>query len=343
MFADDIHLSSPGRYLVALVHYACIFGESPEGKVTFANSGLNREQAAVFQRIAWATVTAEPLTGVLAATEAPRPPKPPEGVTALYNLEYIQGGHERNKLDLYLPEKPKGPMPLIVCVRGGGWGAGSKEAVPAFPMLLDGYAVASINYRLLQHAPFPAKIQDCKAAICWLRAHAKQYRLDPGHIAVMGHSAGGHLVALLGTSAGVKEFEGDGGNLDQSSRVQAVVDWAGPADLWSLFGHISDPKAGPSVLLGGSVHDNKEKALAASPITYVSKHALNSSAIGPTFTLEAPADIPRVSGIGPDLIQRARVHPDDHRVDRFELLVGELERLTDHLLASATFVLRRGS
>ncbi len=207
------------------------------------------------------------------AAEAPRPPKPPAGVKAIYNLEYIQGGHERNKLDLYLPEKPKGPMPLIVCVHGGGWGAGSKENVPAFPMLLDGYAVASINYRLLQHAPFPAQIQDCKAAIRWLRAHAKQYRLDPDHVAVWGHSAGGHLVALLGTTAGVKAFEGNGGHLDQSSRVQAVVDWAGPADLWSLYGHISDPKAGPSVLLGGAVHGNKAKALAASPITYVSKDA----------------------------------------------------------------------
>ena len=64
MFSDDIHLSSPGRYLVALVHYACIFGESPEGKVTFANSGLSAEQAAIFQRIAWETVLAEPLSGV---------------------------------------------------------------------------------------------------------------------------------------------------------------------------------------------------------------------------------------------------------------------------------------
>ena len=64
IFADGIHLTRQGRYLVALVHYGCLFGESPEGKVTFANSGLNREQAAIFQRIAWETVTAKPLTGV---------------------------------------------------------------------------------------------------------------------------------------------------------------------------------------------------------------------------------------------------------------------------------------
>jgi hypothetical protein len=64
MFADDIHLSSPGRYLVALVHYACIFGVDPQGKVTYANSGLTKEQAGIFQRIAWETVTVEPLSGV---------------------------------------------------------------------------------------------------------------------------------------------------------------------------------------------------------------------------------------------------------------------------------------
>jgi sugar phosphate isomerase/epimerase len=61
-FADDIHLARQGRYLVALVHYACIFGDNPQGKVTFANSGLTAEQAAIFQRIAWETVVAEPLT-----------------------------------------------------------------------------------------------------------------------------------------------------------------------------------------------------------------------------------------------------------------------------------------
>ena len=99
------------------------------------------------------------------------------------------------------------------------------------PFVAKGYAVASINYRLSQHAVFPAQIEDCKAAIRWLRANAAKYHLDPDHIGVWGASAGGHLVALLGTTGGVKELEGQGGNLDQSSRVQCVVDWFGPSDL----------------------------------------------------------------------------------------------------------------
>src|SRR5262249_59688217 len=94
-----------------------------------------------------------------------------------------------------------------------------------------GYVVASINYRLSQHAVFPAQIEDCKAAIRWLRANATKYHYDPDQIGVWGASAGGHLVALLGTTGGMKELEGKDGNLDQSSRVQAVVDWYGPSDF----------------------------------------------------------------------------------------------------------------
>ena len=94
-----------------------------------------------------------------------------------------------------------------------------------------GYAVASINYRYLQQADFPAQIEDCKAAIRWLRANAKKYNFDADHIGVMGGSAGGHLVALLGTTGNVKDFDGYGGNTDQSSKVQCVIDLFGPLGI----------------------------------------------------------------------------------------------------------------
>ena len=118
---------------------------------------------------------------------------------------------------------------------------------------------------------FPAQINDCKAAIRWLRAHAAEYRLDPDHIGVWGASAGGHLAALLGTTGDVQELEGHGGNLDQSSRVQCVVDWFGPADLTTMgrqVDHLGTPVAR---LIGGPVQENKEKARKASPLAYVSK------------------------------------------------------------------------
>ena len=161
---------------------------------------------------------------------AAKPVLPP-GTQVHRDLEYVAGGHARNKLDLYLPAKADHPLPVIVWIHGGGWLAGSKEGCPAVPFVGKGYAVASINYRFSQHALFPAQIEDCKAAIRWLRANAKKYDLDASHVGVWGASAGGHLVALLGTTGGVKELEGNGGNLDQSSRVQCVVDWFGPTDF----------------------------------------------------------------------------------------------------------------
>jgi acetyl esterase/lipase len=203
-----------------------------------------------------------------------RPPqKLPEGVTVERDLEYVPGGHERQKLDLYLPEKkPDGPLPLIVWVHGGGWQGGSKDRPPGMWLVQKGYAVASINYRLSQHATFPAQIEDCKAAIRFLRANAKKYGLDLEHVGAWGASAGGHLVALLGTTANQKDLD-VGGNKDQSSRVQAVVDLFGPTDFRNL-GPSSQGARGPVArLLGGPPDENKEKAKQASPVAHVSKDA----------------------------------------------------------------------
>ena len=198
-------------------------------------------------------------------------PQVPAGVKVLRDLQYVEGGHERNRLDLYLPEKAQGRLPLVVWIHGGAWWAGGKEGCPAVPLVPKGYAVASINYRLSQHAVFPAQIEDCKAAIRWLRANAAKYHLDADHIGVWGSSAGGHLVAMLGTTGNVKELEGQGGNLDQSSRVQCVVDWFGPADMLTMGRQADKPGTPVAQLIGGPVQENKEKARKASPLTYVSK------------------------------------------------------------------------
>lgn len=182
-------------------------------------------------------------------------------------------------LDLYCPEKVAGPLPVIVWIHGGGWSRGRKERCPAVALVKDGYAVASIDYRLTGVAPFPAQIEDCKAAIRWLRANASKYNLNPDRIGVWGFSAGGHLAALLGTSGGVKDLEGNGDNMSYSSRVQAVCVVSGPGDLLEQYRdaleHAGEmnPKVKPALeaLIGGSPEQNKAKALAASPISYVSK------------------------------------------------------------------------
>ena len=222
-------------------------------------------------------------SGLAVAAEGRPPQKGPgsdmTGIKAMRDLEYANVGGRSLRLDLYLPEKSDGPLPLIVWIHGGAWQAGNKNGTPALPFVRRGYAVASIDYRLSQDAIFPAQIEDCKAAIRWLRAHAKEHGIDATRIGVWGSSAGGHLVALLGTSGDVKELEGTGGNLDQSSRVQAVCDWFGPTDFCQMDAHAipgsklvhDDPKSPESRLVGGPIQDNKDKVSRANPITYVSK------------------------------------------------------------------------
>jgi acetyl esterase/lipase len=182
-------------------------------------------------------------------------------------------------LDLYCPKKISGPLPVIVWIHGGGWSKGRKERCPATTLVDDGYAVASIDYRLTSAAPFPAQIEDCKAAVRWLRANASIYHLDSDHIGAWGYSAGGHLAALLGTSGGVRELEGTGGNPSYSSRVQAVCDVSGPSDLARLYKEASQSSTDGSgkavsavaALIGGRGDQLVTKATAASPIHYVSK------------------------------------------------------------------------
>jgi acetyl esterase/lipase len=212
------------------------------------------------------------------AAQQPKGPKLPEGTAQHRDLSY--GPHkERNVLDLYVPKSGK-PLPLIIWVHGGAWLGGSKANPPALQFLQRGYAVASINYRLSQHATYPAQIEDCKAAVRFLRANAKKYNLNPDAFGVWGASAGGHLVALLGTTGDVKELEGSvGDHKDVSSRVQCVVDFFGPTDLTKM-GAMAGPKSKldhdspdspESKLVGGPIQKNKEKAAKANPIEYVSK------------------------------------------------------------------------
>lgn len=219
------------------------------------------------------------------AKPANAPPQPLlPGRKIIPNIEYANVNGKSLLADLYLPEKSDKLAPVVLYVHGGGWVAGDKhEGVLAAMSLPNDYAVVSINYRFSSEAVFPAQIYDCKAAVRWIRAHAKFYNLDSAHIGAWGASAGGHLVALLGTSGDVKELEGDEGNLDQSSRVEAVCDWFGPTDFLKIddeYAH-SDVKtvlpraAAPdslaAKLIGAPIEKAKEKTERANPITYVTK------------------------------------------------------------------------
>jgi acetyl esterase/lipase len=228
---------------------------------------------------------------------SPTPPTPAqlEGATVHRDLAYVPHGHPRQKLDLYLPPagkdlSPAGEnLPLIIWVHGGAFRLGDKRDKVPLGYLERGYAVASINYRLSQHDLFPAQIEDCKAAVRWLRAHAAQFGLDPQRFAAWGESAGGHLAAMLGTAGHVRAFEvggppetsggppeTSGGYLEVSSRVQAVVDYFGPTDFGQMDAHrvpggqVHDaPDSPESELVGGPIQDKRDKVAQANPITYL--------------------------------------------------------------------------
>jgi acetyl esterase/lipase len=211
-----------------------------------------------------------------------RPPVP-AGFVADYGIRYVPGVEAAQELDIYYPEnRADKPQPLLVWIHGGAWRGGSKTQVPYLYQLPRGYIVASVEYRFSQNALFPAQIQDCQAAIRWLRANAAKFNIDPSRIGVGGASAGGHLVALLGTAGGKKVFPPVGGNDDQSDRVQAVCDIFGPTNFWNVVKQAEEDRnvknifkwnnGDPySLLIGAKLGEDKAKCAAVSPVHYVGK------------------------------------------------------------------------
>jgi acetyl esterase/lipase len=197
----------------------------------------------------------------------------PAGVKRLSNLTYTTPASGAVLLDLYLPEKtPDHPLPVVMWIHGGGWKRGSKDNCPLLWLAAEGYAVASINYRLSWLARWPAQLDDVRTAIRWLRTNAPKYQLDSARIAVAGGSAGGHLAAVAGTLV-------PPANEPVSSRVGAVIDLYGPSDLLTSPTNLPGPgktdadlaQSNGAKLLGGIVRDRPELARQASPLYHVSK------------------------------------------------------------------------
>jgi acetyl esterase/lipase len=178
-------------------------------------------------------------------------------------------------MDIYYPRQSDGrPAPVALNVHGGGWTSGDKahnsSEAPDIPELVArGYLVAAVNYRLAPGAKFPAMIEDVKCAVRYIRAHAADYQLDPDRIGAWGCSAGGHLVSLLGLTGPADGFEGQGGYAGYSSRVQAVVDMAGPSDLSNVG--LLYPAYSMDVF--GVTAGSDPALVRASPLTYVSAKA----------------------------------------------------------------------
>jgi acetyl esterase/lipase len=213
----------------------------------------------------------------------------PKGKTAGIKNKWLDIAYANlspaQKLDIYLPDDTTKIYPVIISVHGGAFMFGDKADGQVNAMLEGlkrGYAVVSINYRLSGEALFPKNINDVKAAIHWVKANAKQYKLNPDKIALWGGSAGGNLSALAGTSGNVKELEDLSlGNASQSSLVQAVVDWFGPTDFLKMDEQLiatgngkpdhSEANSPESKVLGQKITAIPDKVKLANPETYITK------------------------------------------------------------------------
>jgi pectinesterase len=189
----------------------------------------------------------------------------------LGDITYGKGGEKELKLDLFRPKKGNPPYTAVIFIHGGGWRNLSKEYLKEWGYYFadKGYLAVSIDYRLSGEAKFPAAIEDCKCAVRWMRANADKYKIDPGHIAVFGESAGGHLAGLLGTSGGNAELEGNGGHAGYSSRPDLVFPVYGIFDLEKRGKETSAVNNALKDFIGCSYNECPEIYKKAAPVSYI--------------------------------------------------------------------------
>lgn len=240
------------------------------------------------------TLTALILAGLCAPSFAQQPPaasgpkfkkvlpETPPGVTMTEETVAEYPEHKVTVV-IYTPDKA-GRYPAILDIHGGGWKARQVEADrPMMERLAArGFVTALVSYRLSGEAKYPAALDDCKAAVRYLRANASRLKIDPARIGVMGGSAGGHLSGLLAMTSGLPEFEGNGPHKDQSSAVKACIVMAATQDLAAS----NTMKSNESVIafFGASFADKPELYRAASPITHV------RAGVPPTIFIEGEKD-----------------------------------------------------
>jgi acetyl esterase/lipase len=213
---------------------------------------------------------------------------PPGQIEVKTAITFSKPGEETLNLDLARPMVGKGPWPAVVCLYGGGWISGSRAGVRPWLEYLaaHGYLAVAPTYRLAPKYPFPAAVADVRNCVRWLRLHAKEYNIDPDHIGAMGFSAGGHLALMLGVTSDDDHFGPDDiSKSGKSARVQAVVNYFGPANLVAKDWSTLAVRSFVIPFLGGDTASHEENARKASPLTYISKDD------APTLTFQGDADL----------------------------------------------------
>jgi len=201
----------------------------------------------------------------------------PDSIDAHLDVAYAQYGDRKLLADIFVPAKKAGPLPAIVVVHGGGWLNGDKTKFRALALALasKGYVTAAIEYRLGGEARFPAGIHDCNAAVRFLRAKAKTYKVDSKRIGAVGGSAGAHLVGLMATGFYIKELQGDGGHTDRTSKLAAAIVMAGPMQM--ITGSVADrsrkdpQKSNSNKWLGKTIDQAPDLYKLAAPYQHITK------------------------------------------------------------------------
>ena len=188
------------------------------------------------------------------------------------DIVYTKVGSTELKLDLAAPEQGDGPFPAVLVIHGGAWRQGNKKDVGLIlhQFAARGYVAVSPQYRFCPQEVFPAQVHDVKAAVRWMKVHAKERRIDPEHIGATGFSAGGHLALMLGVTGPADGLEGDVPAGAPDTRIRAVVNYFGPADLGARdIPEVSKPLV--KDFLGATATDRPDLAAKASPRSYVTK------------------------------------------------------------------------
>ncbi len=211
----------------------------------------------------------------------------PENVVFETGLEFSRPDGEALTLNLARPKSGEGPFPAVVCIHGGGFRAGSLDGHNALCLKLAqrGFVAVTVSYRLAPKYQFPCAVYDVKAAVRWLRGNAAKYKVDPERIGALGDSAGAHLALFLGVTAGVKQFEGEGGHPDLSSRVSCVVSIYGPSDFTKSYGKSVDAAQVLPLFLGGNLEQARRRHILSSPLYWVTPEA------APTLCIHGTQDL----------------------------------------------------
>jgi acetyl esterase/lipase len=201
------------------------------------------------------------------------------------DIVYTRAGGAELKLDLAVPAQGDGPFPAVIVIHGGAWRAGNKADVGQVlrEFAARGYVAASPQYRFCPREVFPAQVHDVKAAVRWVKAHAKERKIDPERIGAMGFSAGGHLALMLGVTGPADGLEGEVAAGAPDTRIRAVVNYFGPTDLAA----VDIPEASKPLVrdfLGATATDRPDLAAKASPRTYISHDD------GPILTFQGTKD-----------------------------------------------------